>query len=195
MTDRSIFAGTSGLRKQVSKEVEKVVLRDKEGQEIDPDLIISGYLTKNAASYFAKNTAGVCTAGNMELFNRPDHFHVNLVNEEGIVVGNIQGYLITYNGQPALIFRGFNPSNSFISATNAEVLCDQMLDIIRQIAADNHIDQILVPEQDNWHPLTNRTGLGIEKYFANKFFNPANKVNFPFNITRNKVVNTFYRIT
>jgi hypothetical protein len=196
MTERSIFAGDNGLRKQVSEEIEKIVLRDKEGQEIDSNSIISGYLTKNVASYFAKETANICTAGNKELFNRPDHFHLNLVNEEGIVVGNIQGYQITYNGQPALIFRGFNPSKSIISTTNAEVLCDQMLDMIKQIAADNNIDQILVTGQEgDFHALTNRTDSGIEKYFANKFFNPANEVDFPFNIAGNRVVNTFYRIT
>ncbi len=195
MTDRSIFAGTTGLRRKVSKEAGKIVLRDKEGQDIDPNLIISGHVTKNAASYFAKNTAGVCTAGDKELFNRPDHFHVNLVNTGGIVVGNIQAYQTTCNGQSALIFRGFNPSTSIVSATNAEILCDQMVDIVKQIAADNDITQILIPEQDFWHPLTNRVGEGIDKYFAQRFYRPENKVKLSFNITNRKTVDSFYRIT
>lgn len=194
MTDRSIFSGSVGLRKKVTKENKKIILRDKEGQDVDPNLIISGHVTKNIASYFAKNTAGVCTAGDKELFNRPDHFHVNLVNPEGIIVGNIQAYQTIYNRQPTLIFRGFNPSTSIISSTNAEVLCDQMVDIVKQIATDNNISQILVPEQDSWHPLTNRVGEGVDRYFKNKFFSPENKVDFSFNITKRKQVNTFYRI-
>ena len=195
MTERSIFAGPVGLRKKVSKETDKIVLKDKTGQEVDPDLIMTGYLNKNVASYFAKNTAGVCTAGNQELFNRPDHFHVNLVNRKGIVVGNIQGYRLMLDDQPAIIFRGFNPSTSIISATNAEMLCDQMLDMVKQIAKDNNISQVFIPEQDSWHPLSNRVGEGVDKYFVNKFYRPENKVSFPFAITSIKTVNTFYRIS
>jgi hypothetical protein len=194
LTERSIFADSAGLRKKVSKEADKIVLRDKEGQEIDPNLFITGYVTKNAASFFAKDTAGVCTAGNKELFNRSDHFHVNLVNREGIVVGNIQAYQLRRDGQPALIFRGFNPSTSLVNSANAEVLCDQMLDMVKQIAEDNNIKQVFIPQQDGWHPLTNRTGEGVEKYFISRFCRPENKVQFSFKISGGKTVNTFYRI-
>lgn len=195
MTERSIFAGGAGLRKAVSKESQKIVLKDKEGQEIDPNLIMTGYISKNAASFFAKNTAGVCTAGDFELFNRPDHFHVNLVNQEGIVLGNIQGYQFVKDGQPALLFRGFNPSDSFVSSANAEILCDQMVDMVKQIAADNNINQVFIPLQTTWHPLTNRAGLGeVADYFAKNFYRPEKAENFSFEIRLGKIITDFYRI-
>ena len=194
MTERSIFAGGAGLRKVVQNEREKIILRDKEGQEIDPNSVVTAYLTKNAASFFAKTTAGLCTAGNVSLFNRPDHFHVNLVDAEEIVVGNIQGYQYNYNGQPALIFRGFNPSTSIISSTNAWILCDQMLDIIKQIAQDNNITQVFIPDDNGFHPLTNRVAEGVGQYFTHKFFRRENQAFFSFDITHDNIVDNFYRI-
>ena len=194
MVDRSMFSNSSGLRRQVNKDLKKIVLRDKEGQEIDPSLVITGHVSKNAASFFAKTTANVCTAGDLSLYRRPDHFHVNLVDRDQVVVGNIQAYLTEYDGQPALIFRGFNPSTSIVSSTNAAIICDQMVDMVKQIAQDNQISQVLIPEQDGWHPLTNRVGEGVADYFADRFYQPENKVNFSFAITDSKTVNTFYRI-
>ncbi len=194
MTERTMFSGSKGLRKRVETELGKVVLRDKAGQEVDPTLILTGYVTKNAASYFAKTTAGVCTAHDIELYHRPDHFHVNLVNNQGIVVGNIQGYQTTVDNQPTLIFRGFNPSSSIISSTNTAVLCDQMVDMVMQIAADNGISQVMIPEQDSWHPLTNRVGEGVDKYLALRFYKPEARISHSFQISSSKTVHTFYLI-
>ncbi len=195
MTERSIFAGSRGLRKSVASELGRIIMKDKEGLEIDPSVIIQGHVTKNAASYFAKTSAGICTAHDIELFKRPDHFHVNLTNNSGMVVGNIQGYITRQNGQPALIFRGFNPSTSLITSSNSDVLCDQMVDIVKQVATDNNITQVFIPEQDDWHRLTNRIGQGVDQYFAEKFYKPENQVSLRFAIRGNTAeVSKYYRI-
>lgn len=195
LSERGLFAGSQGLRKKVEKELEKLLLVDKEGGDtIDESLILRGFITKNAASFFAKNTAGICTAQDFELYHRSDHFHVNLVNQEDIVVGNIQGYVTEYEGERTLIFRGFNPSSSIISSTNSAVICDQMVDMVRQIAADNNIKLVLIPHQDNWHPLTNRVGEGVAEYFTSRFCKEENKVDFSFDVTSKNTVTTFYKI-
>ena len=195
LSERGLIAGSQGLRKKVEKELEKLLLVDKEGGDtIDESLILKGYITKNAASFFAKNTAGICTAQDFELYHRSDHFHVNLVNQEDIVVGNIQGYVTEYEGERTLIFRGFNPSSSIISSTNSAVICDQMVDMVRQIAADNNIKLVLIPHQDNWHPLTNRVGEGVAEYFTSRFCKEENKVDFSFDVTSKNTVTTFYKI-
>lgn len=196
LSERGLFAGSQGLRKKVENELSKLVLVDKEeGDAVDESLLLRGFVTKNAASFFAKTTAGICTAQDFVLYNRPDHFHINLVNQEGVVAGNIQGYLIEeFEGEKALIFRGFNPSSSIVSSTNAAVICDQMVSIVKQVAADNGIKHVLIPQQNNWHPLTNRVGEGVVEYFAAHFYKEENKVDFPFNITETQEVNTFYKI-
>jgi hypothetical protein len=83
---------------------------------------------------------------------------------------------------------------SVISSTNAEILCDQMVDMVRQIAVDNNIEQVFIPEQTDWHPLTNRVGEGVDDYFAKRFYGEENKEEFDFDITSGKRLNSFYRI-
>lgn len=193
MTERTLHSGPAGLRKMVAAEVGKIVLRDKEGSDIDPASIIEGHVSKNAASYFAKTSAGICTAHDVELYKRPDHFHINLTNSSGIVVGNIQGYMTRHNGKPALIFRGFNPSASIYSSSNSDVLCDQMVDIVKQIAADNNIEQVYIPEQDDWHRLTNR--YDAADYFSQRYYKPENEVMMKFAIRGNTPeVSKYYKI-
>ncbi len=196
LSERGLFAGSQGLRKKVDNELAKLVLVDKEGEDaVDESLLLRGFATKNAASFFAKTTAGICTAQDFGLYHRPDHFHINLINQEDVVVGNIQGYLVEdFEGERAVIFRGFNPSSSIVSSTNAAVICDQMVSIVRQLAADNGIKHVLIPQQNNWHPLTNRVGEGIVEYFASRFYKEENKVDFQFNITETQEVNTFYKM-
>jgi len=195
LSERGLFAGSQGLRKKVENELDKLLLVDKEdGEVVDESLILRGFITKNAASFFAKTTAGVCTAQDFELYHRSDHFHINLVNQEDIVVGNIQGYITEFAGEKALIFRGFNPSSSIVSSTNAAVICDQMVDMVRQIATDNNIKHVLIPQQDNWHPLTNRVGEGVAEYFISRFYKEENKVDFSFEIRSENIITTFYKI-
>jgi len=69
-----------------------------------------------------------------------------------------------------------------------------MVDMVRQIAADNNIKLVLIPHQDNWHPLTNRVGEGVAEYFTSRFCKEENKVDFSFDVTSKNTVTTFYKI-
>ncbi len=189
-----ILIGEKGLRVRIKREHKKFEYKKAEGRgQIQEDLSYKGYVSKNAASFFAKTTAGVCTAGDVGLFNRPDHFHINLVRGD-TVIGNIQGYAFEYQGQRALIFRGFNPSSSFVNQTNAEFICDGMIGIVKQFAEDNKITDVFVPEQTGWHALTNRAGEGVLDYFKSRYLKPDNEVQFSFPITENVTINKFYKI-
>lgn len=200
LVENRLFTGSKGLRKQVEKELQKFEQKTEEGQLFSDQDVFTAHVSKNAASFFAKQTAGVCTAKDTELFNRPDHFHVNLVKNNE-VVGNIQGYIIEDYPSPtdpnkhrALLFRGFNPSTSFISATNVERVCDQMIDVVKQIARDNGITDVFIPEQTNWHALTNRVGEGVINYFVSKHLKPENELQYQFEITDRVFVQKVYRI-
>ncbi len=194
ISEQRFFTGKNGLRKLVANENRKIIYQTKEGSAIDPNLILTGYVSKNAASYFAKTTAGVCTAGDIELFNRPDHFHMNLV-KDNICVGNIQGYILEHYGQKALIFRGFNPSSSIVNRENVDILCDQMIDMVKQFSNDNGITQVFIPEQTDWHALTNRVGEGVYDYFKEKYIREDNETRFDFPITSAKTITRWYKIS
>jgi hypothetical protein len=119
------------------------------------------YLSKNAASFFAKSTTGICTDINRGLFERDDHFHLNIFSERrGRLVGNVQLYTLTIGNEPALLIRGINPIKHY--ATNA--LVDELLDCIiacaTDLAAENAYAMVCVAHQNGlWNSNSNRPEL------------------------------------
>ena len=88
-------------REKISKELNKIIEKyQKEGTSRmkKEKIALKAYISKNIGSFFSKASAGICTADNMDLFNRKDHFHINLVEDIGknneIIRGNIQAYII-----------------------------------------------------------------------------------------------------
>jgi len=186
-----------GLRRLIKREFNKFEFKTAEGLEAEGEEIsFMGFVSKNAASFFAKDTAGICTAGDMALFNRPDHFHVNLVGPEGVVVGNIQGYVFTIEeGRRALLFRGFNPSVSFVNPSNVDSVCEGMVSIVRQFAQENGIEDVFIAEQlGSWHALTNRVGEGVYDWFKKRHLKAENEIDRKFPITRSQTISKMYRI-
>lgn len=184
MIGNRILGGTGGLRRLVKKELAKFEYKDVEGAKVETgNLPFKGVVSKNVASFFAKTTAGICTAGDTELFNRPDHFHINLVRESE-VIGNIQGYVIEFGGKKALLFRGLNPSSSVVNPANAAFYCEGMINIIKDFASDNKVEDVFLAEQlEGWHALTNRVGEGVIDYLRPKYLTGENEVGFDYSIT------------
>ncbi|MFH2019231.1 MAG: hypothetical protein ABII80_01260 [bacterium] len=184
MIGNRILGGTGGLRRLVKKELAKFEYKDVEGAKVETgNLPFKGVVSKNVASFFAKTTAGICTAGDTELFNRPEHFHINLVRESE-VIGNIQGYVIEYEGKKALLFRGLNPSGSVVNPANAAFYCEGMINIMKDFASDNKIEDVFLAEQlEGWHALTNRVGDGVIDYLRPKYLTKENEVMFDYSIT------------
>lgn len=116
------------------------------------------YLSKNAASFFAKSTTGICTDNNRELFKRTDHFHLNIFSERlGRIIGNVQLYTLSINYEKALLIRGINPIKNY--ATNC--LVDELLNCIiacaKDLAAENNFSLVCVAEQNGlWNSNSNR---------------------------------------
>lgn len=194
MLEHRIFTGEKGLRTQIKKEYKKFnfVTSDKNVvTENAPEF--KGFVSKNAASFFAKTSAGICTAGDTTLFRRKDHFHINLVDNETIV-GNIQGYIIEYQGQKALLFRGFNPSVAFVNPNNADMIAEGMVSIVNKFAAENSIPNVFITEQTGWHSLTNRVGEGIINYFQKNYLQKDKEVEFTFPVTQSQNINKMYKI-
>jgi len=119
---------------------------------------LKAYISKNIGSFFAKASAGICTAQDVGLFNRDDHFHINIVEKDENVRGNIQAYIIKDGAGRSLVLRGFNPNSEFLKNIDVEIFCEKVLDIGQQFVRNNGLKNLYIAEQDGgWHSLSNRT--------------------------------------
>jgi len=195
---RKVIEGKGGLSEIIEGERGKLEYVETDN-EIATELSLRGYVSKNAASFFAKGTAGICTAGDVELYMRDDHFHINLFDGD-TAVGNIQVYKIEHNGKRALLFRGFNPSTKYVNKENSPRVTEGMISIVKQFAKENEITDVFLSEQlDSWHALTNRSSEGVLDYFQQRYLNPNypgyERVEVDFPITSEKSIRAMYRIS
>jgi len=118
---------------------------------------LKAYISKNVGSFFAKASAGICTAQDIPLFNRDDHFHINIVEGEENVRGNIQAYIIEDNSGKSLVLRGFNPNSDFLKNISVRDFCEKALDIGRQFVKNNGLNKLYIADQDGaWRPVQSR---------------------------------------
>ncbi len=149
----SYFRGL--IKKEIKKfESAEKTKRKKEEKELKL------YLSKNIPSFFAKASAGICTAQDIELFKRKDHFHLNLVEkkrEDEFIVGNIQGYFVEREGKKGILLRGINPTSDFLYEVHLPSLLKEIFDKIKEFAQENNLSFVLLSEQlGDWHALSNR---------------------------------------
>jgi hypothetical protein len=121
-------------------------------------LAIDIYPSKNRASFFAKASSGICTGIDIALFQRPDHFHLNLVDHyENQIVGNIQLYVLKDADKRRMLIRGINPALHFITKDSVGFLLDCVLKTAIQIAENSEIDEVcLCPSLGIWHVESSR---------------------------------------
>jgi hypothetical protein len=154
---------------------------------------LKAYVSKNAASFFAKASAGICTAQDVGLFQRKDHFHINIVENESTVKANIQAYIIndSKEGQ-SLLIRGINPNVAFLDQIDVGAFCEQVLEIARKFKEDNGLTSVYITGQEGgWHALSNRTQ--VEAYLK-KYIKPEREVDVAFDITGSKSINVMYDV-
>lgn len=201
MIEQRFLSGSKnnpGFRGQIRKEQNKFEFEEVEvGDRSRGAVKFSGHVSKNFASYFAKTTAGLCTSADYQLFTRPEHFHINLVNTDNICVGNVQGYIIDYNGRRSLLFRGFNPSSSVVDVSNSDLWVEGIVDIISQLVDDNpgiNLSDVYITGQEaGWHALTNRASQGVyDSVRKLGVLKEENKVAFDYSIASSHDINFMY---
>jgi len=165
----------------------------EESKETKGELGISlkAYISKNQASFFAKASAGICTASNTTLFNRPDHFHINIIENDSVARGNIQAYIIEKDGEKSLLLRGFNPNTDFVSQIDVGKFCEAILRVARQFKEDNHLAHVYITEQGNWHALSNRNE--VASYLA-RYTKEDKQIVFSYLVTESTSVNHIYQV-
>ncbi|MFO0704142.1 MAG: OB-fold nucleic acid binding domain-containing protein [Patescibacteria group bacterium] len=104
------------------------------------------YFSKNVASYFSKSSTGICTAGEIDLYNNPIHFHINMVDEKMKNVGNIQAYVLNQNNNRALLLRAINPNEDYINPNIGAKIFEHICETAIQIAKSSNIKSVLLSE-------------------------------------------------
>lgn len=157
----AIFANekiAANFLKRISNELNKIEDREKISQtsrKKKEKVKMKAYISKNVASFFAKASVGICTEGDVNLFNRKDHFHINLVekqeNGDEMIRGNVQAYIINEgNGEKSLLLRGINPCSDFLYEVNVESLCEEIIKVGKQFANDNNFKEVYLSGQKSY---------------------------------------------
>lgn len=116
------------------------------------------YASKNVASFFAKSTAGICTDTNIELFNRSDHYHLNIVDaDDGRAAGNVQLYVGDGDRGRFLLVRGINPIQGFCVNGGVDALVRCIVHAICDMAAFGGFCEVRLSEQNGlWNSDSSR---------------------------------------
>lgn len=171
------------INKFSTKEGEKVAMGGKN---------LRAYISKNIGSFFAKASAGICTAEDIPLFERQDHFHINIVENDQYVRANIQAYLAGVRGGNALVLRGFNPNTEFLDKIDAARFCEKVLEVARQFQKDNHLAGVYITEQGSWHALSNREK--VASYLTKRYAKQANMISYSLQVASSHAVSSIYKV-
>jgi len=185
------FKPLKDLRKMISDDLKKFVTENDE-KVSGAGARLRAIISKNKASFFAKASAGICTANDITLFNREDHFHINLIDEDKEkCVGNVQAYIMNNKGHPYLLLRGFNPSTSLLKDIDAGSLTESIIAIGERFAEENGLAGVLLSEQGGFLALSNRPEVRayIERTYKDNFVEVDK-----FNITEYATISAAYAV-
>lgn len=188
--DKVLKKAREEIAKMANKFMESEVGEEAQGGRAG----LKAYVSKNIGSFFAKASAGICTAQDIELFNREDHFHINIVEGDEAVRGNIQAYIIDEpDGGKSLILRGFNPNMTFLNKINPGSFCEAVLKVARQFQKDNKLEHVYITEHlSGWHALSNREA--VAQYLQKKYVKEKTRRNFHLPISSSQSVNFIYEV-
>lgn len=190
----TLFIGNlvlKGIKENINKDVNKFITQEGKKTAILPKNL-KAYLSKNIGSFFAKASAGICTAEDISLFERGDHFHINVVENDEYVKANIQAYIIDDRGKKSLVLRGFNPNTDFLDQIDAQSFSEKVIEIARKFQKDNNLLEIYITEQGSWHALSNREK--VADYLLKKYVKDKNKVNYSLQVASSTSVSNIFKI-
>lgn len=104
------------------------------------------YPSKNRPAILAKSCSGICSARNMRLFNRRDHFQFTLVEPIGLfAAGTVQMYsLLDEEERVIWVVRGLNPSERVeIEPVGFTI---ELLDTVASLACYNGVSALVCAE-------------------------------------------------
>jgi len=187
------FKPLQDIKREVKKDLKKFVAVDgKKGSSYGPELRL--VFSKNISSFFAKSSAGICTAADTDLFHRKDHFHINIIDDKkNICVGNVQAYIYKHQWEDYLFLRWFNPSVNVLKNVSPDAFCESVLEIAKWFCKDNNLQWIILSDPGTFVALSNRSG--VAKYLKNRYsYNTISIEDFRIATHDTAVINSWYMI-
>lgn len=178
------------IRKHINNELSKFTLTGTESSHYKGAL--RAYISKNVGSFFAKAAAGICTAEDIPLFERSDHFHINVVENDEVVRANVQAYIARVDGKPSLVLRGFNPTADWMGKIDIENFCEQILMLGRQFQRENGLSGVYITEQGSWHALSNRDQ--VARYLMKRYEDGKATIPSDLQVSTGHKVSSIYRV-
>ncbi len=183
------------LEKRIVGELRKELKKfEAKRGENDYGKRVEAFISKNQGSFFAKASAGICTAKDVWLWDQENHFHINIVEERERVIGNVQAYLIEdpqRPGEKSLLLRGFNPNESILrSGISPESFVESVFNLARKFQEKNHLANVYITEQGRFHALTNRSEVTrvLKPYMKNP-------IDYPMQIAQDAKIKKIYQIS
>jgi hypothetical protein len=101
------------------------------------------YPSKNKPAILAKSCSGICSARNVELFHRKDHFQFTLVDPEAVIAaGTVQMYTHQdEKGREIWVVRGLNPSEKVVVESVGFTI--ELLDTLASLARHNGVGALV----------------------------------------------------
>jgi hypothetical protein len=117
-------------------------------------------LTKRRAHAAVGFCEGVCTAGDVALWSRPEFLQCVFWDEEGIAQGGMHLLIVEEAGQRYLTLPGINPSVKLLGRVEASVVLDAVVDYSWRLARQLGFQGVWVPASPAIH--SNRRALHEE---------------------------------
>ncbi len=116
----------------------------------------------------------------------PNHFHINIVDEEENTVRGIAlCFIENINNKKSLVLRGFNPSLTYLKKISAESFVENILNVARKFKTDNNLEHIYLVNEGIGNALSNREQ--IKAYFNKKYLPKLVSVEHTMNVSGNSV--------
>lgn len=183
------------IRKDIHTETNKFIATTDEGKVVRHGELRL-FVTKNAASFFTKASAGLCTKEQIDPFTDWENlFNLPIVENEEVVRGMVEGRIVRVKGKPSLVLRAINPNADWVDKVNIPSLWEAILASAHQFTRanpDTVTDNIYIVEDDGWHPLSNRSQ--VSNYLTGRYIKGKQGVNLNLQVAANHSVQKVYPV-
>ena len=154
------------------------------------------FVTKNAASFFAKASAGLCTKEQIDPFTDWENlFNLPIVENESVVRGMVEARVVDVRGESSLVLRAVNPNADWVDKVNIASLWESILKAAHQFTKANPervTDNIYIVQHDGWHPLSNRSQ--VSGYLEQRYIRDKIGVNLNLQVASNHTIQKVYQV-
>ena len=183
------------VRKEVHTETNKFVATTDEGKVVRHGELRL-FVTKNAASFFAKASAGLCTKEQIDPFTDWENlFNLPIVENESVVRGMVEARVVDVRGESSLVLRAVNPNADWVDKVNIASLWESILKAAHQFTKANPervTDNIYIVQHDGWHPLSNRSQ--VSGYLEQRYIRDKIGVNLNLQVASNHTIQKVYQV-